>query len=621
MASAVLGGGHDDDAAADDVRSWHASAVEYRYRGQLHRPLLLLARRPPGPLVECAGLALRPAGTLLLSAADMSAVGAFHNWLFGGTVLGGGAADARPELDAPDSAYVVVPAVHDPTAAPTDRVAVDVDLARRIVRAATQPAVEPDDGAETGANRPPSAPQAWTSVRCFATDRQLLPELYIVAEPKQAGAPHHATTVNVVPLTSLLGSCIALYHAVGEPDGSAASPDTDQLLDPALASVPRIGISRRVHLLPGAWTLWQASLLLRPLLYQAERQWAIFACQAWLDAQLHVRVHPTQLRAVLATAMAERGVNDNYERLEFIGDAALKLCVSYALFASNPHADEGLMTEQREQMVSNQRLEQLADQLGLRQWISDRDQQHWNAPLWDNQTQQSYRVLGAERKCVADVFEALLAAILQEHGLRVVWRCLACLNFVSQHDSAGGEDAVTIDIDRDAGILRDCQQAVLRACGYQFRRLSFIGEALTPRAMSRPDIQHGYERLKWLGNAVLEFAVSCALYVRSPNESPEHMTQLRSSAANNDKLAQIAVNIGLPEFFRQRNGGPMSDRKLCDLLKAVVGAIFLDAGALSRRSLCDDGAMLAGALLAVSTLVLGNAAVFERADAAGTTTR
>ena len=70
------------------------------------------------------------------------------------------------------------------------------------------------------------------------------------------------------------------------------------------------------------------------------------------------------------TALSHRsikdGVNENNERLEFLGDAILSSIVANYLFMKYPYKDEGFLTEMRSKMVNRQKLNEIAIKMGLK---------------------------------------------------------------------------------------------------------------------------------------------------------------------------------------------------------------------------------------------------------------
>lgn len=100
------------------------------------------------------------------------------------------------------------------------------------------------------------------------------------------------------------------------------------------------------------------------------------------------------------------------ERLEFLGDAVLSLCVSKYLYTHYPHAPEGEMTRMRAAVVCEPALAELAKKLGFSQYLR----------LGKGEEQTG----GRERaSLLADAFEAFVGGLFLDQGLQGAERFLA----------------------------------------------------------------------------------------------------------------------------------------------------------------------------------------------------
>lgn len=99
--------------------------------------------------------------------------------------------------------------------------------------------------------------------------------------------------------------------------------------------------------------------------------------------------------------------------------------------------------------------------------------------------------------------------------------------------------------------------------------------------------EHGggqsYDRLEFLGDAVLGFVVGQILYERYPHFSEAELTRLRSQLVNQKQLAVLAQALGLGEKLRLGQslagaGGREKPSLLSDVFEAVVGACLVDQG-------------------------------------------
>ena len=85
-----------------------------------------------------------------------------------------------------------------------------------------------------------------------------------------------------------------------------------------------------------------------------------------------------------------------------------------------------------------------------------------------------------------------------------------------------------------------------------FKNKDFLKEALTHRSYLNENPSWGVphnERLEFLGDAVLELAVTEELFERFPDYAEGQMTSLRAALVNYQTIAQVARNLELEKFF------------------------------------------------------------------------
>jgi ribonuclease-3 len=120
--------------------------------------------------------------------------------------------------------------------------------------------------------------------------------------------------------------------------------------------------------------------------------------------------------------------------------------------------------------------------------------------------------------------------------------------------------------------------------GHRFADRALLEKALTHR--SAPTVAAGgpdNERLEFLGDAVLELAVSELLYRKACARDEGGLTQVRALLVNQAPLARIAWRLGVPEFLRlgrgeRDNGGAKRPSLNSNALEALLGAVYIDAG-------------------------------------------
>lgn len=87
-----------------------------------------------------------------------------------------------------------------------------------------------------------------------------------------------------------------------------------------------------------------------------------------------------------------------------------------------------------------------------------------------------------------------------------------------------------------------------------------------------------YERLEFLGDAVLGAIVAELLYKFFPNKDEGFLTRLRSKVVSRESLNELAIQIGLDKVVVAKSDLSRNKHIYGDVFEAFVGAIFLDQG-------------------------------------------
>ncbi len=120
--------------------------------------------------------------------------------------------------------------------------------------------------------------------------------------------------------------------------------------------------------------------------------------------------------------------------------------------------------------------------------------------------------------------------------------------------------------------------------GYTFEDPSLLRKALThPSAVEGHAIEDSYERLEFLGDALLGSIVSVYLYEHNPEMDEGNLTRAKTSLVSGEHLSRVADGLGLgPCIFLGESEHGTHNRGLRSALEnvyeALCGAIFLDGG-------------------------------------------
>jgi ribonuclease-3 len=132
------------------------------------------------------------------------------------------------------------------------------------------------------------------------------------------------------------------------------------------------------------------------------------------------------------------------------------------------------------------------------------------------------------------------------------------------------------------------------AIGYQFKDRRLLVEALTHSSYAResPGRIRDNERLEFLGDAVLNLAVSVRLADTFPEYSEGGLSRARARLVEAEHLARVAVSLGLGKSLRlghgeRKTGGEKKTTLLADAIEAIVAAVYRDGGLERAQAFVD----------------------------------
>jgi ribonuclease-3 len=119
---------------------------------------------------------------------------------------------------------------------------------------------------------------------------------------------------------------------------------------------------------------------------------------------------------------------------------------------------------------------------------------------------------------------------------------------------------------------------------YHFKDESLLSTALTHRScLNTPGITESYERLEFLGDAILEMLITVYLYTRYPDKQEGYLTAARSAIVRTESLSDISLKYGFNAFIRmskgeESTGGRKNASTLEDVIESIIGALYIDGG-------------------------------------------
>jgi len=101
-------------------------------------------------------------------------------------------------------------------------------------------------------------------------------------------------------------------------------------------------------------------------------------------------------------------------------------------------------------------------------------------------------------------------------------------------------------------------------------------------------ITESYERMEFMGDAVINFIVTRFLMERYPDKDEGFLTRIRTKIVSGKCLSRLAGLIGLQNFIQMNekamhNGWNCNERILEDVLEALVGCLYVDLGLIQAR--------------------------------------
>lgn len=131
----------------------------------------------------------------------------------------------------------------------------------------------------------------------------------------------------------------------------------------------------------------------------------------------------------------------------------------------------------------------------------------------------------------------------------------------------------------DKGEFNAAMKAIL---GFKPKNISWYQRAFTHRSMNQKDEKGNplnYERLEFLGDAMLGVIISKHLFKEVPNGNEGYLTKMRSKIVSRQHLNELGKELQLNAYLESKIGPEQfGDNIYGNLFEALVGAIYLDRG-------------------------------------------
>ncbi len=133
------------------------------------------------------------------------------------------------------------------------------------------------------------------------------------------------------------------------------------------------------------------------------------------------------------------------------------------------------------------------------------------------------------------------------------------------------------------------KELIEASLGYTFTDENWLCQAFThPSADQKKSTNLAYERLEYLGDAVLELVVSRELITRFPKADEGRLTQLRSGIVSRQHLAGLSRELGWGQQLTmspqlEKSGGRETLSILANTFESVIGAVMMDSNYNAAR--------------------------------------
>ncbi|XP_049872216.1 endoribonuclease Dicer [Pectinophora gossypiella] len=196
----------------------------------------------------------------------------------------------------------------------------------------------------------------------------------------------------------------------------------------------------------------------------------------------------------------------------------------------------------------------------IQQRYSENDGTIEREPMWGAQVaMQCYvRSQAVSDKSIADCVEALVGTYLLSDGILAAVKILEWLKVMPPKDNftqllTKPIDTVLKDkkttVDEIDRIMNYSREDVEQIINYKFKDPSLLLEALSHSSYIRNRLTRSYERLEFLGDAILDFLITSHIFENCPDLKPGELTDLRSALVNNVTFASYVVKLGLHKFI------------------------------------------------------------------------
>lgn len=315
------------------------------------------------------------------------------------------------------------------------------------------------------------------------------------------------------------------------------------------------------------------------------------------------RRHMTALYEV----MQKRKSYNELKRLEIVGNSFIDFAVATNLYCTNENVKAGVMTGMRLEQISHKNLCRLGSE-----------------KVFDQQTisQQLEAPPDKQLHFIPSCIGTMIGAYLIDCGARSALFFMSWLGLQVLANQLEDGDTTRITLksplhyrstpnaEKMLDFLLHGFEVFERKLNYKFKDRSYLLQAVAHNSYAPNQLTESYQRLEFIGDAVLNYLITRSLYDISGLNSYVGMKEVKAALISNTVLSSLAVRHGFHKYFRHLTPGlskvidrfekvhnvrgySMSDeyylisdhsinveepKVLADMFESVAGAIYLDSG-------------------------------------------
>ncbi|KAI9010410.1 hypothetical protein CLU79DRAFT_773664 [Phycomyces nitens] len=338
------------------------------------------------------------------------------------------------------------------------------------------------------------------------------------------------------------------------------------------------------------------------------------------EARERYKIPISDIQMLEAYTAPSASMKMDYERLETLGDSLLKFIATIRLYINFPFCHEGELHCLRIRVICNRALYRSAKRLKIYRYVTSQafNRRYWRphgfvAKSDTLDTLKETKTHMLSDKTLADVVEATLGAAYLSSGLEGGLDTAIAMQ-IPFDEMKQWSDFLPTYIDSRKSVPARAEIKALRSVnlpkvyevtGYTFNQPLLLVEALTHASLPNSTAPC-YQRLEFLGDAILDFLVIRYLFTKYPTFDPGMITDIKDSCVNNHVLGIICIETGMHKHIihyssrlvraiehfvsevdeLKQKGEAVGEywrdfsipKVLSDIVESMLGAVFVDAG-------------------------------------------